>query len=409
MRKHILLKGLLPSLLLASTQAGALPFQTLDTRSLSMGGVGVASGNSASAGYMNPALLSLAPEDEDFRLVFSGGARYLDPDDLADAVIDFDNNNYIDGFSDAIDAFNTTPGPGTANNVVSAGDDLLAGLRSVSNKTAYAEGFGGLVMAFPGKKVGVSVHLAGRALGDGKANLSESDINSIQAILDQLDAGDFSSITNPTSTLSSDLRGRGALVGEVGLALSHEFKSWGGIAIGVTPKYLKLQTYDYEFVGDALDTAEIDAEVGEIDYTDFNFDLGLAKDFGNGWRAGLVAKNLISEDYLTANNNVVKIEPQLRLGVSRGGENWILAVDIDLVENEPAGFESKSQFIGVGGEVSFFGWLDLRAGYQHNMSDSNDSMPTLGLGLSPGWFHLDFAVAGNDDQLAASVQMGFVF
>lgn len=410
MRNLTLLKGLLPTLILFSTQAGALPFQTLDTRSLGMGGVGVASGNSGSAGLKNPALLSLAPEDEDFHLVISAGARYLDPEDLIDAAENFETNNYIDNFSDAIDAFNAAPGPGTeADNVVSTGTDLLAGFRSISNKTLYAEGFGGVVMAFPGKKLGVSVHFAGRALGDGKANISETDLNNIQSILTDLDNGNYGAITNPTTSLNSDLRGRGALIGEVGIALSHEFKSLGGVAMGITPKYMKLQTYDYEFVGDALDNLEIDAEIGEIDYNDFNIDFGLAKDFGNGWRTGLVAKNLISEDYLTANNNVVKIEPQLRVGVAKSGENWTLATDIDLIENEPAGFESKSQFIGVGGEISFFGWLDLRAGYQHNMSDSNDSMPTLGLGISPGWFHADISVAGNDDQLAISGQLGIQF
>lgn len=409
MRNLTLLKGLLPTLILFSTQAGALPFQTLDTRSLGMGGVGVASGSSANAGFKNPALLSLAPEDEDFHLIFpTAGARLLDPDDLVDAVQTFDDNNYIDNFNNAINDFNDTPGQGTANDVVSAGDDLLAGFRSVSNKTAYFEAFAGTLMAFPGKKLGVSVHLAGRLLADGRANVSEDDLTDIQAILDQLEAGDFSNITSPNLD-DSNITGRGAVIGEVGVALSHEFNIFGGLAMGITPKYLKIQTYDYQFVGDDLDNAEIDVEAGEIDYSDFNIDFGVAKDFGNGWRTGLVAKNLISEDYLTANNNVVKIEPQLRVGVAKSGEWWTLATDIDLIENEPAGFESKSQFFGVGGEVSFFGWLDLRAGYQHNMSDSNDSMPTIGLGFSPGWFHLDFAYAGNSDQKAGSVQMGFQF
>jgi len=86
-----------------------------------------------------------------------------------------------------------------------------------------------------------------------------------------------------------------------------------------------------------------------------------------------------------------------------------LAADMDLIENDPAGFESKSQYLGLGAELDLFDWVQLRAGYRHNLSDSDSSIPTLGFGFSPFGVHADLALAGNSTDLAVSMQLGFRF
>lgn len=419
MHKQILLKGLLPAVVLFSSQAAALPFQSIDPRSLGMGGVGVASGTSSNAAFMNPALLSAAHEDEDFSLAMPIiGARFRDEDDLIEEVDAYQDNNLEANLNTAIDNFNTTPNDANAAAVASASQAMLNQLQKFTAKPIQGEVIAGTVIAVPSKKMGASLSLNGYAVGGGQFDLSNADIALIQGIIDDANTSAAALAANSdvaaqaggndvVDKLTSGLDARGALITEVGLSLSREFTIGGhAIAVGVTPKVVQVKTFDY-FLD--TNTAEFDADTGTKDYDDFNIDIGVAKDFNNGWKTGFVAKNLIANDYETVRGNIVKVEPQLRVGVSRANEWLTLAADVDLVENEPAGFDSKTQYVGLGAEVDLFDWVQLRAGYRHNLSDSDTSIPTLGFGFSPFGLHMDIAVAGNGDEVAGAFQLGFRF
>ena len=432
MYKSTLLKALAPTLVLFSTQAAALPFQSIDPRSLSMGGVGVASGSSANAAFMNPALLSIAREDEDFSLeVPIMGFRIQDPDSLIDEVDNYQDNNLESNLTSSINAFDAALNSGnlaqiesTALDVANASEAMRDQLEQFTNRPIQGELFGGLVIGIPSKKFGASVMLNGYVVGGGLVDYTESDQALAQSIIDDaiatgtgadptalanntVVAGQLNGTQNVVDNLTSGLEGRGAAIVEVGVSLSREVTIAGhDFAVGVTPKYVALETFDYRV---DVNTAEFDADKGLNEYTDFNFDLGVAKDFGNDWKVGLVAKNLLANDYTTVRGNVIKIEPQLRAGVAMSNEWWSMAVDLDLVENEPVGFESKSQYLGLGAELDLYDWVQFRAGYRHNLSDSDTSLPTLGFGFSPFGVHMDLALSGNSTEIAASFQLGFRF
>lgn len=420
MNHNLFVKGVVPLLALFSAQAAALPFQSIDPRSLSMGGTGTASGTSANAAFMNPALLAAARESEDFSLelpIISG--RFMDQDDLVDEIDNYQNNNLESNLTNAINAFKLSQTDGNAAAVATEAGLLWEQLHKLSNKSVQGEFSGGFVVGIPSKKLGASLSANARVVGGGLLEVPAADdalINGIvadgqtsaaalaanSAIQDQI-----TETEDVVQKLTSNLQARGAVISEISLALAREFTIAGAsLAIGLTPKYQQITTFDY--VAD-VNTAEIDADQGKKEYSDFNFDIGAAKDYGNGWKVGLVVKNLIGQEYETVLGSGLKIEPQARLGVSHATQWTTVALDVDLNESESFGFDAKTQYIGFGAELDVFETVQLRLGYRHNMSDSDTSMPTVGLGLSPFGVHIDIAAAANEDEIAAAMQLGFRF
>lgn len=429
MKNKILFKGVVPLLVLFSTQAAALPFQSIDPRSLAMGGTGAASGTSANAAFMNPALLAATQQDEDFSLELPiVGGRFVDKDNLVDEIDAYQNNNLESNLTNAINTFKLSPTDGNATVVATEAGALLTQLSKLSNKSLQGEFSAGFVVGVPSKKLGASLSANTRAVGGGLLDVTTADntlVNGIvtagasaaalaanPAIQDQL-AG----TQNVVNKLTSNLQARGAVVSEVSLALAREFTIAGQtVAIGITPKYQQITTFDYA-VG--VNTVEFDAEQGKKEYSAFNLDLGAAKDYGNGWKVGVVVKNLIANEYETAPYaapglptpavSKLKIAPQARLGVAHYTDWTTVSVDVDVNESESFGFDSKTQYIGLGAELNVYKTVQLRLGYRHNMSDSTTSMPTVGLGFSPFGVHIDVAVAANDAEIAGAMQLGFRF
>lgn len=420
MRKKRLSKVLVSSLVLFSAQAAALPFQSLDPRSYGMGGTGVASGTSANAGFMNPALLAAAKEGEDFSLEFPIiGARFQDKHDLIDEIDTYQDSNLENNLTTSVEAFKNSPTDQNAQAVATEAEALWNQLNKLSNKAVQGEVSAGFVVGIPSKSLGASLTANVWAVGGGVLNVTTADnalINDIvaagkvdavtlgtnQAIQDQV-AG----TQNVVDKLTSNMSARGAVIQEVSIALAREVSVGGNqLAIGVTPKYLKVTTFDYRV---DVNTADFDSDQGEKEYSDFNMDIGVAKDFENGWKTGLVVKNLIGEDYKTVLGNTVKIEPQARIGVSHNTDWTTVALDVDLNESESVGFDSKTQYVGLGAELSVWDTMQLRVGYRHNMSDSDTSIVTAGIGFSVFGVHADLSAGANDDEIGASLQLGFRF
>ena len=418
MRKSILNTAMASSLVLFSVQAGAASLISIDPRSFAMGGVGVASGTSANAGFVNPALLAAAQDKEDFSVEFPIiYGRLADPDDLVEAVDDIAEDDLVSEFDQALDAFNAAPlvnrvsGP-EKTALINATRDLIGALESVSDKALLGEGGAAFVVGIPSKEWGVSVQAAGWVVGGGFAKFTDEDAVFFNGVVDQLEANDPAIILNPvdTDTMNSYVEGRLGAIMEFGVSFAREFNVAGeNVAFGVTPKYVEVATYDYQFVGNELDSADINVDEGEKTYSDFNVDFGVAKDFENGWKGGLVVKNLISQEYETVRGNKIEIAPQARAGISHQNEWVAVAFDADLNAADPVGFESETQYIGLGAELDIFDTAQLRLGYRHNLKDSDTSVPTVGIGLSPFGVHIDLALAANDDEVAFSGQLGFRF
>jgi len=432
MSKRILQATVCGILFATAGSVAAAPFSSFEPRSFGMGGTGVASGTSANAGFFNPSLLAAAHEKEDFSLEFPiMGGRIADSDDLIDTIDDFDASNYIDAFDTVRETINAaiTASDATALNaarqsMIDATNDLIAGFEKFNNKALIAEFEAGLMIGIPSQKLGASLYLRGWVVGGTKTVISPADLSTLQAISDSLaDLDTFDPlIDDPLFESVLDVRFAG--ISEVGLSLAREFSIAGhDVAIGITPKYITIKTYDFR-IGDesdpttvSLDEAEIDLGNGQVDDSAVDFDIGIAKDFGNGWKVGLVAKNVIGQAFETARGNLFELKPQYRAGVSHQTEWTTVAFDLDLVENDPIikdkdsglGFDKETQYAAIGAEFDVWDTVQLRAGYRHNMSDSDTSVVTAGFGLSPFGVHLDVAGAINDDEKAVSAQLGFRF
>ncbi|NOY61718.1 MAG: conjugal transfer protein TraF, partial [Gammaproteobacteria bacterium] len=210
--------------------------------------------------------------------------------------------------------------------------------------------------------------------------------------------------------LTSAAQARFAVFAEVGVSISRQFdlagQQW---ALGVTPKYVEVLTYDYLYLGKDIDTAEFTLDEGEKRYSSFNVDIGAAHELGDGWQIGAVIKNLIPQEYETIRNNTITLDPQLRIGAAHRSDWTTVAIDLDLSENDPIGFGPATQYLGAGVEFNLWETLQLRAGYRHNLSDSDTSVATAGIGLSPFGVHIDLAAAANSDEITGSLQLGVRF
>lgn len=454
------------SLLGVSSTALALPFNSFDPRSMAMGGAGVAVGDAGMAPLFNPALLSIAHEEDDFSLVLPMvGARLYDPSNFLTSLDDFKNGNYVDSLNQSIANFNNAQNSGNLTTVSSNISILSTQLATLSDKPLQGEVGAGMVVGIPSKTFGMAFYANGWGAAGGVIKYRDNQLlqdfitvsnNVANAVLtgcggtvnnsapcltalqglqtDPLINQYFNiDVTNPlnpsvTSTfntntnLQSKVEIQGVGLVEMGLALSHEFgeadAAWG---LGITPKMVQVNLYEYNVHVNNFSSSNINGSDFTAKYSHINFDLGLAKQHGNGWRTGLVVKNIIPHTYNFKNaptpgatpmptGNTLKLKPQARVGASHTTSWSTVAMDLDLTTNDPAGLEKKSQYLALGAELNAWDWVQLRLGYRANLKDNKRNVPSVGLGLAPfGVFHLDVAVAKSSNEIGASARLAFTF
>lgn len=249
--------------------------------------------------------------------------------------------------------------------------------------------------------------------------------------------GEFSDEMSDPS-LQSSVEAVAVAIVDVGISLSHEFDIMGeAIAIGVTPKIQRVSTFHYAASADGFDEVnEDDLKNQQKDYNKINLDVGASYRFGanNNWTAGLVVKNLFGgkfkyEDVKVKDENGletgeviaggnVHLDPQMRAGIAYNASffgigNYTLTSDLDLLKNKPLAYESATQYAAFGGELSLFRTLQLRAGYRMNLQESDQSVISAGVGLSPFGLHIDLAAFANPSDVkkeaGAVLQTGFKF
>ena len=261
---------------------------------------------------------------------------------------------------------------------------------------------------------------------------SATDIDGNPVILN----GELSNeASNPD--LSSTVQVVGVAIVDMALSFSREFEIKGEkVAIGISPKLQKVSTFHYADEIDGFDDVDEDTfKDTQKDYTKFNLDIGASYRFGQSekWMVGVVGKNLLGgtfdyEDILVTpkdsdgnpngapyllEGGTVELNPQFRAGVAYNGDWTSIALDVDLVENDPIAFENPTQFAALGVELDVFSFLQLRAGYRTNLSVSDASVASIGLGLSPFGVHLDIAAMANPDKPekegGIALETGFYF
>lgn len=419
MKRRALILGL-PLMLAAMQDVGAMSFGSFDPRAMAMGGAGVAAGTSANASFYNPALLAAARSDEDFSLELPViGVRLADPDELISSLDDYQKAKYEDAMSSAITQWNNAATPAellaAKNAVVTAGGNLVNGLTTLSNKALEADINAGMVVGVPSRHWGTAFYANARAIGGSLLDITQSDLNTVNATITTLQNLDLTGLTDssanqltdPTTNLTSSVQARGAVVTEVGISLARDFNVGGNdIALGITPKYQVVDTFDYTV---NVDTGDITADQGKKSYKNLNLDMGLAHDFSDGWKAGLVVKNMMSKSYTTVLGNTIQVKPQARVGLAYAGSFAAAALDVDLTKNKGTGFDSDSQYASLGAELNAWHLFQFRVGYHHNLSNSDTDSASLGFGLSPLGIHLDLAVVGSNKEVGVGLQTGFRF
>jgi F plasmid transfer operon, TraF, protein len=407
-----------PLVLMKVQMACALSFGSFDPRAMAMGGAGVAAGTSANASFYNPALLASSRGEEYFSLEAPVvGARVTDPDELLNSLDDYQNANYPDVFSAAIDQWNNASTPSelvTAKNaVIASGTNLVNGLNDLSGKVMQAQLNAGMILGIPSKRWGTAFFTNVRVDGGVILDVNQGDLNAVNSVINTIQQLDLTGLINsstnqlpdPTVGLKSTVDARGAVISEVGVSLAREFALLGNtVAFGVTPKYMRIDTFDYM---DKVENADVTLDQGVKSYNDINLDVGVEHDYNHNWKTGVVVKNILSKKYTTALGHSVKIEPQARWGLAYAGSDTTVAIDVDLLENKAMGFDSASRNLSLGAEFNILEYLQLRAGYRYNMSNSKTNAAAIGVGLSPKVVNMDLAVEGSDREVAVGFQLGF--
>lgn len=410
MNRHRIFRILMTATLLTvAGRAAALPFAAFDPRSLAMGGTGVASATGGNASFYNPALLGSPFRDDNFAVELPiVQAEYYDPDNLRTAARDFSDADYVNKLSNAIDQFNVQPTTANGDQVIQSANDLISGLRSISDKSMQLNVDAAFVVAKPSPRLGLALYVNAWVLGGGVGHFTSHDNQLIDSIINNVK--NAQSVTDPQNSLTSNVEARLAALGEVGVSIARRVNLFGqDLAVGITPKFVRVQTYDYFFEGATLDNAKISLGDNRKVHSNLNLDLGVAKELGHGWRTGLTVKNLFSHTYRTVLGNALKVSPQARVGVVHHNSWSTVAADLDLTENDPAGFDSKTRYLGLGAEFDAWHMAQVRVGYRYNFAASKTSIFTGGVGVSPFGVHLDLAVAGNAHEIAAALQTGYRF
>jgi hypothetical protein len=416
--------------------ASALPFSSFDPRVMGMGGAGVAVADASSAPFFNPALLSVARYSDDFSLVLpTVGVYVADTKDLIKSIDSFTSGNYVDQLTTSVDSLNAAITAANIANINSTAATVSTNLTTLStqldtlnNKPLTLEGGLATVIGIPNKRFGIAF-FANRTIAAGALFLYKdaatlSTLSTQASCLASATAGTYAACDTPSfssSTLQSAVTLRGLMLTEYGFSISKEILiNKHRLAVGISPKIVQAQIYDIPVGLNSPSFSNFSTADYRADYNIPNFDLGVAKNYRNGWRSGLVVKNVIPYflDYKratvaggtpVATGEKLRLIPQSRVGVSYTTKYTIVAMDMDLYRNDPAGLENYTQYVSLGGELSAWNVAQLRLGYRADLVNSARNIITFGLGFSPFGVHADLAVAGNTTEIGAAFQFGFEF
>jgi len=377
-----------------------------EARNSAMGGTGVASSRYKAAGFANPALLTRFGASDDFGILFPTVGAFAD-----------DETGLATDLQDFTDEFDRVDGLFQSAAVTQADlDSLASSLGTLSGRELTADVGAGLALAMPSDKFAWSLHLRTYVDVTTFANVNPNDLTAIQG-----------AIANPSlPTLLSQARALGIATTEVGFSMAREFDFSGKkLAIGVTPKYQRVDSINYGVSIDDFEDNDFDADVYTRDEGHFNLDVGASFEPGGGFLFGLMVRDALSYEYdsvVTLGQSFsYKVGPVATAGVSWNNSWFTLAADVDLNVRERIdegatgigglGISDDTQMWHVGGEFDLAQWFQLRAGYRGDFENTLEDAITAGFGLSP-WdvFHIE--VAGmyvDEDSLGAVAQLSFTF
>ncbi|HYW03500.1 MAG TPA: conjugal transfer protein TraF [Gammaproteobacteria bacterium] len=395
-------------LLFVASPAGAVPFGTFTPRAQAMGGAAVASAAPDDGAFANPALLATRRPDGHFSFGgpmitarVSGRRHFLH--DLDRVQSDYARARRV--VAACVAPYRCNGGARQA--AVAALQRLQQSLVQINGDRVTGDATGAVTIGLPGNGFGGALFADSRLAGGGRADYSSRDRSHLESAIGSI-RNSGSANLDPSMTLSSSGRFRGALISEAGIALAHRFGRI--LAAGIAPKVQRVETIDYT---QRVDQASIDYRKGTASSHNLNVDAGIAARIDDTWRVGLVGRDLVAQDYPTVAGHTVRIRPSYRLGIARNGSWFTLAADYDLNTGNPVGgLGARTRFLSVGAELDLDDTLKLRLGVRDNRAAPAGTRATVasaGIGLRILDAHVDASVIGNGNELGAGLQAGVAF
>ncbi|WP_370258514.1 conjugal transfer protein TraF [Marinobacter nauticus] len=400
----------------ATTSALASPQAFMSARSFAMGGTGVAVAHPSAAPSANPAMMAAEQHSwaDDFGLMLpSVNARAADEEEVIDQV---------DDIQDQIEQFEDLKFSNQADAQAKA-RQLVDNLEAFDRDTMRANAGLGLGLAIPSNSLSFGFFANANLTATVRGELDENDLDLLNDIAN--------GVRPPATTdLDTELNSRGRIlasaVAEAGISIAHSFMLSNGNALqlGVSPKYVQLQTFQYtEEISDFEDD-DFDSDEYETDKSGFNLDIGAAYAFGaeNQWNAGVVVKNLIPMELDSAQNHpseekyTLELNPMVTAGIAHKSDYHVITAEVDLTKKEAFGYEDDTQWLALGAEFDAWRYAQLRAGVRHNLAsnDDNDGIEedtqfTAGLGLNIIGVSVDIGALYSSADVGAALELGTSF
>lgn len=399
----------------ASAQLLASPQQLSSARSFAMGSTGVAAAHPADAVAKNPALMAGQQNSwtDDFGLMLpSFNARVADEEETGDQ---------IDEIQDTIDDIDRAINQGNAADAQDGAATLRQQLQDVDRDTVRANGSLGLALAAPSRNLSVGVFANGNLVVTARGEYDEDD----DARLAAIEAGTLPA--NFSNELESRAKILASAVTEVGVGFARaiDLGNDHALNLGISPKFVNLQTFQYTETVSGFDDDDFDSDEHQTEKSGFNLDLGAAYAFGEEkqWTAALAVKNLIPMELDSAQNNptleqkrTLKLDPMVTAGIAHKGDYHVITADVELTKKEAFGYEDDTQWAALGAELDAWRYAQLRVGVRHNLAsnDNNDGIEeetqyTAGLGLNLAGVRMDLGVLVSDTDKGAALEFGTAF
>lgn len=395
MKKHLSVVAILS---LATLNAGE--FHALGGQNIAMGGAGVASARGSLASYYNPALLATKKGVD---VSFGVGIGVRD-NNLGEQIDNLSNSN----LTDAIDNIaNNAPNSGT--NRQEDRDTILESqntLKSISDKngidvmpTAHLGvqydnfSMGIYVSSDITASVNVDKERVGFGVKNGDLYFNYDPKNDAYTLTDRANY-ESTSMEYALNNKKTTVIAKGLLLTEVPVSYAQTFSfPQGELSVGGSLKFMSGITYTQTLDIDSEDTDTLDEN--KKDSTNMGIDLGLLFQPTelSKLQIGLVAKNLNSPSFDTANGADIKVAPQVRTGLLYSlNDDVDIASDLDLTTNETLINGFDTQMLGGGVDYHPVSWFALRGGLMQNLANSNDGLVyTAGMALGFEKFQLDIS------------------
>jgi hypothetical protein len=400
---------------IATTSVIASPQTFMSSRSFAMGGTGVAVSHPAEAASKNPALMAGDQHDwaDDFGLMLpSVNVRAADEEEVLDQIDDIQDT--IDNLDAAIDNSDIPTAQANAG--------ILRGQLSKFDKDTVRGNVGlGLSLAVPSKTLSVGVFATGSLAVSVRGNYDAKD----DATLAAIESGIL-----PSDGVSDKLDSNGEILGsavtEVGIAFAHSLalNDRDSVEIGISPKYVNLQTFQYKETISGFEDDDFDGDDYQTEKSGFNLDLGAGYAFGESkqWNAGVAIKNLIPMELDSAQSRVgekkytLELNPMVTAGIAHKGQYHVVTAELDLTKKEAFGYEDDTQWLALGAEFDAWRYAQLRVGVRHNLASNNDddgvaekTQFTAGIGVNLVGVRMDLGALYSDADVGAALEFGTAF